>query len=80
MGAGKSEMASYIAQDCLSDKMPVVMIVRGRELVKNLSNSDANQRMIVEINRFTRITNKTLTYDYIKSLKGKKVQIQGSKN
>lgn len=37
MGSGKSEMASYIAQECLSDKMPVVMVVRGRELVKNLS-------------------------------------------
>ena len=37
MGSGKSEMAAYIAQDCLNDKMPVVMVVRGRELVKNLS-------------------------------------------
>lgn len=37
MGSGKSEMAAYIAQDCLQDKMPVVMVVRGRELVKNLS-------------------------------------------
>lgn len=37
MGSGKSEMAAYIAQDCLKDKMPVVMVVRGRELVKNLS-------------------------------------------
>lgn len=36
-GSGKSEMAAYIAQDCLQDKMPVVMVVRGRELVKNLS-------------------------------------------
>lgn len=37
MGSGKSEMAAYIAQDCLKDGMPVVMVVRGRELVKNLS-------------------------------------------
>ena len=37
MGSGKSEMAAYIAQDCLKDKMPLVMVVRGRELVKNLS-------------------------------------------
>lgn len=37
-GSGKSEMAAYIAQDCLKDKMPVVMVVRGRELVKNLSD------------------------------------------
>lgn len=37
MGAGKSETASYIVQDCLKDNMPCVLIVRGRELVKNLS-------------------------------------------
>lgn len=37
MGAGKSEMAAYLAQDAISDNMPVVMVVRGRELVKNLS-------------------------------------------
>ena len=37
-GSGKSEMAAYIAQDALRDGFPVVMIVRGRELVKNLSN------------------------------------------
>jgi len=30
-------MASYIVQDAIKDDMPVVMIVRGRELVKNLS-------------------------------------------
>lgn len=38
MGSGKSEMCAYIAQDCLKDGMPVVIIVRGRELVKNLSD------------------------------------------
>ena len=37
MGAGKSEIAAYLAQDCLQDGMPMVMVVRGRELVKNLS-------------------------------------------
>lgn len=37
MGGGKTEMASYIVQDAIKDNMPVVMIVRGRELVKNLS-------------------------------------------
>jgi superfamily II DNA or RNA helicase len=37
MGGGKSEMAAYIAQDASSDGMPIVMVVRGRELVKNLS-------------------------------------------
>lgn len=37
MGSGKSEIAAYMAQDCLSDGMPMVMVVRGRELVKNLS-------------------------------------------
>jgi len=36
-GSGKSEMAAYIAQDCLKDGVPCVMVVRGRELVKNLS-------------------------------------------
>lgn len=36
-GSGKSETAAYLAQDCVKDGMPVVMIVRGRELVKNLS-------------------------------------------
>lgn len=38
MGSGKSEMAAYIAQDAAKDQLPVVMVVRGRELVKNLSN------------------------------------------
>lgn len=38
MGSGKSEMASYIAQEACNDDLPVIMIVRGRELVKNLSN------------------------------------------
>jgi len=37
MGSGKSEMAAYIANDAMKDGMPVVMVVRGRELVKNLS-------------------------------------------
>lgn len=37
MGGGKSEMAAYIAQDAQKD-IPVLMVVRGRELVKNLSN------------------------------------------
>lgn len=37
MGSGKSEMAAYIAQDAAKDNMPVIIIVRGRELVKNLS-------------------------------------------
>lgn len=37
MGGGKSETASYIVQDCMKDNMPCVLIVRGRELVKNLS-------------------------------------------
>lgn len=36
-GSGKGEMAAYIAQDAAKDGMPVVMVVRGRELVKNLS-------------------------------------------
>ena len=38
MGGGKSELAAYIAQDAAKDKIPVLMVVRGRELVKNLSN------------------------------------------
>ena len=36
-GSGKSEMAAYIAQDAAKDGMPVVMIMRGRQLVFNLS-------------------------------------------
>lgn len=37
MGSGKSEMAAYIAQDAMKDNVPVVMIMRGRQLVFNLS-------------------------------------------
>lgn len=37
-GAGKSQIAAYLANDCLKHNFPCVMIVRGRELVKNLSN------------------------------------------
>jgi len=36
-GSGKSEVAAYLAQEASRDGLPVVMIVRGRELVKNLS-------------------------------------------
>jgi DNA repair protein RadD len=36
-GSGKSEMASYIAKDASKDGIPVIMIVRGRPLVNNLS-------------------------------------------
>jgi len=37
MGGGKSEVAAYITRDALEDGVPVVMVVRGRELVENLS-------------------------------------------
>lgn len=37
-GAGKSEMSAYVARDCLKNNFPCVFYVRGRELVKNLSN------------------------------------------
>ena len=37
MGSGKSEMAAYIAQDAAKDRVPVIMVVRGRPLVNNLS-------------------------------------------
>jgi len=37
-GSGKSEMAAFLAMDCLKNNFPCVFIVRGRELVKNLSN------------------------------------------
>lgn len=37
MGSGKSEVAAYITRDALEDGVPVVMVVRGRELVENLS-------------------------------------------
>ncbi|HWY35725.1 MAG TPA: hypothetical protein VNX68_13855 [Nitrosopumilaceae archaeon] len=47
------------------------------EIVANLSDASGNKRMIVEINRFTRVNDKTLTYEYVHSLKGKKVEIQG---
>lgn len=36
-GAGKSETVTYIVRDALEDGVPVVMVVRGRELVENLS-------------------------------------------
>ena len=36
-GGGKTEVATYIVNDAIRDDVPVVMIVRGRELVKNLS-------------------------------------------
>lgn len=36
-GSGKSEIAAYLAQEASKDGLPVVMVVRGRELVKNLS-------------------------------------------
>lgn len=36
-GSGKGEVISFLAKDCLSDKMPVVIVMRGRELVKNIS-------------------------------------------
>lgn len=36
-GSGKSECAAYLAQEAAKDSLPVVMVVRGRELVKNLS-------------------------------------------
>lgn len=36
-GAGKSEMGAYLARDCLKNNFPCVFVVRGRELVKNLS-------------------------------------------
>jgi DNA repair protein RadD len=37
MGSGKSEMASYIAKDAAKDGVPVLLVVRGRPLVNNLS-------------------------------------------
>ena len=36
-GSGKSEIAAYLAQEAAKDGIPVLIIVRGRELVKNLS-------------------------------------------
>jgi len=36
-GSGKSEMAAFLAMDCLKNNFPCVFVVRGRELVKNLS-------------------------------------------
>lgn len=36
-GAGKSELAAYVVRDAMMDGVPVVMVVRGKELVKNLS-------------------------------------------
>ena len=47
------------------------------EIVANLNDAAGSKRMIVEINRFTRANDKTLTYEYVHSLKGKKVEIQG---
>lgn len=37
MGGGKSEIAAYLAREAANDGLPVVLVVRGRELVKNLS-------------------------------------------
>ena len=37
MGGGKTEIASYIVNDAAKDGLPVVFVVRGRELVKNIS-------------------------------------------
>jgi len=37
MGGGKSEIAAYITQEAVKDGVPVVMVVRGRNLVRNLS-------------------------------------------
>jgi DNA repair protein RadD len=37
-GSGKSECAAYLAQAASKDGLPVLMVVRGRELVKNLSD------------------------------------------
>jgi superfamily II DNA or RNA helicase len=36
-GAGKSEIAAYLANDAMKDGFPVLMIARGRDLVGNLS-------------------------------------------
>lgn len=36
-GSGKGEVISYLAQECLKDGMPVLIMMRGRELVKNIS-------------------------------------------
>ncbi len=37
MGSGKTEMACYMTMDAVRDGVPVVIVVRGRELVKNIS-------------------------------------------
>lgn len=36
-GSGKGEVIAFLAKDCLEDKMPIVIVMRGRELVKNIS-------------------------------------------
>lgn len=47
------------------------------ELIRDYQSTKKNQRVIAEINRFTRSADKSMTYDYVKSLKGKKVAVRG---
>jgi len=47
------------------------------EIVKDLANSDGTKRMIVEINRYTRASDKSMDYEAVKKLIGKKVTITG---
>ena len=47
------------------------------ELVKDLKNAGGTKRMVVEINRFFRASDKSLDYDVVKLLKGKKVEVKG---
>jgi hypothetical protein len=47
------------------------------EIVKDLNAADKTKRIICEVTRYSRLSNSNLTYDYIKSLIGKKVKISG---
>lgn len=47
------------------------------DLVKDLKYSTGDKTMIVEINRYTRSSDKSMTYNNIRSLRGKKVEIKG---
>lgn len=47
------------------------------EIVQDLKNSGPTKRMIVEINRYVKTNDTTLSYKYTRSLIGKKVEIRG---
>lgn len=47
------------------------------ELVLDMTTGSNTKAMIIEINRFTRNLNKSMDYDAIKLLKGKKVELTG---